>query len=150
MSAISMLTGRSSGETKSAQPLDTLVGKSGGRDFGNGDFAKLFAQPTATPPVLNKPADKPADWDVSKLDKPAANPEKLRETFNEFVGSVAFGQMLSSMRKTVGKTPYMHGGRAEEVFQNQLDQELSKQMTESSAAQFADPMFKLFQLQRTA
>jgi flagellar protein FlgJ len=145
MSAVSMLTGRTSGEAKSSKPLDTLLGKSGGSDF-----SKLLSNATDVPPALEPAAASPADWNASKLDKPAKDPQKLRDTFNEFVGNVVFGQMLSSMRKTVGKAPYMHGGRAEEVFQNQLDQELSKQLTESSAAQFADPMFDLFQLQRTA
>jgi peptidoglycan hydrolase FlgJ len=139
MSAVSMLTGRTSGENKSANPLDTLLGGS-----SSSDFSKLLAQTSdAAPPALGPPPS-------SKLDQPAKNPEKLRETFNEFVGNVVFGQMLSSMRKTVGKTPYMHGGRAEEVFQNQLDQELTKHLTEASADQFADPMFELFQLQRAS
>ena len=72
-----------------------------------------------------------------------------RDTFRQFVGETVFGQMLSSMRKTVEKTPYMHGGRAEEVFQGQLDQELSTKITEQSAGRFADPMFELFMLQRS-
>ena len=41
--------------------------------------------------------------------------------------------MLGAMRDTVGKPAYFHGGRAEEVFQNQLDQVLSEHMTEAAA-----------------
>lgn len=77
-----------------------------------------------------------------KKDDPA------RQTFQQFVGETVFGQMLASLRKTVDKAPYMHGGRAEEVFQGQLDQELAKNLAESSADRFADPMFELFMLQR--
>jgi Rod binding domain-containing protein len=73
---------------------------------------------------------------------------ELRETFRQFVGETVFGQMMSSMRSTVKQTPLMHGGRGEEVFQKQLDQELAKQLATKSADRFADPMFDLFMLQR--
>lgn len=70
--------------------------------------------------------------------------EELREAFDQFVGETFFTQMLSSMRKTVGKPAYFHGGRGEEVFQGQLDQILAQRMTEASASQFTGPMFELF------
>ncbi|MGC3967095.1 MAG: rod-binding protein [Pirellulales bacterium] len=79
--------------------------------------------------------------------KTAENSE-LRETFDKFVGEVFFGQMMESMRKTVGKPAYMHGGRGEEVFQKQLDQVFSEEMTKASASQFSEPMFELFTLNR--
>jgi len=50
--------------------------------------------------------------------------------------------MLKAMRATVGKPAYFHGGRAEEVFQGQLDQQLAEHLTEASAAKFAEPMFE--------
>jgi flagellar protein FlgJ len=74
---------------------------------------------------------------------------ELRKAFDTFVGEVFFGQMLSSMRKTVGKPAYFHGGRGEEVFQGQLDQVLAGKLTEASASQFTGPMFNLFQLSRS-
>lgn len=74
---------------------------------------------------------------------------ELRNAFDTFVGEVFFGQMLSSMRKTVGKPAYFHGGRGEEVFQGQLDQVLAGKLTEASASQFTGPMFNLFQLSRS-
>jgi hypothetical protein len=74
---------------------------------------------------------------------------ELREAFDTFVGEVFFGQMLSSMRKTVGKPAYFHGGRGEEVFQGQLDQMIASKLTEASASQFTGPMFNLFQLSRS-
>lgn len=76
------------------------------------------------------------------------SPDELQEKFTEFVGQTFFGSVLSSMRKTVGKPAYMHGGRGEEVFQQQLDAQLVQELTKSSADQFADPMFDLFQMQR--
>jgi len=77
----------------------------------------------------------------------AQNPE-LRKAFDTFVGETFFGQLLQSMRKTVGKPAYFNGGRAEEIFQQQLDQVLAKKVSESSADKFSGPMFELFTLQR--
>ena len=74
--------------------------------------------------------------------------DELKEAFTDFVGQTLFGTMLASMRKTVGKPAYMHGGRTEEVFQKQLDQKLVEELTDSSASSIADPMFELFQLPR--
>ena len=77
----------------------------------------------------------------------AQNPE-LRQAFDAFVGETFFGQLLHSMRKTVGKQAYFNGGRAEEIFQQQLDQVLAKKVSESSADKFSGPMFELFTIQR--
>ncbi|MBX3415428.1 MAG: rod-binding protein [Pirellulales bacterium] len=77
-----------------------------------------------------------------------ADDPRLREVFDEFVGEAFFSTMLKSMRSTLGKTPYFHGGRAEEMFTQQLDQTLTKEMTKASAHQIADPMYDLFALSR--
>jgi Rod binding domain-containing protein len=70
------------------------------------------------------------------------NTAELRKNFTQFVGEAFYGQMLKSMRATVGKPAYFHGGRAEEVFQGQLDQEMAQHLTETSADKFAEPMFE--------
>lgn len=75
---------------------------------------------------------------------------ELKDAFTDFVGQTMFGSMLASMRKTVGKPAYMHGGRTEEVFQQQLDQRIVEELTDASADKIADPMFDLFNLQRTS
>ena len=75
--------------------------------------------------------------------------EELRGAFTDFVGQTLFGTMLASMRKTVGKPAYMHGGRTEEVFQQQLDQIIVEDMTDASADSLAGPMFDLFTMQRS-
>ncbi|GAA4434307.1 MULTISPECIES: rod-binding protein [Bremerella] len=69
---------------------------------------------------------------------------QLRAKFDQFVGESMFGQMLKSMRESTGKPAYFHGGRAEEVFQSQLDQLLVSEISEASAEQISDPMFELF------
>ena len=68
--------------------------------------------------------------------------DELREKFTQFVGETFYGQMIKSMRSTVGKPAYFHGGQAEEVFQGQLDQKLAEHLTEATADQFAEPLFK--------
>lgn len=80
---------------------------------------------------------------------PKLNSPDAREAFDQFVGETFYGQMLASMRKTVGKPAYFHGGRAEEIFQGQLDQTLGEQLAKASAGSFSGPMFELFSLQRT-
>ena len=71
------------------------------------------------------------------------SPEDVRQAFTQFVGQTFFGQMMKAMRSTVGKPAYFHGGRGEEVFQSQLDQTLAEHMTDASAEQFSDPLFRL-------
>ena len=80
--------------------------------------------------------------------KVAGNDDELQKTFQDFVGQTFFGQMIASMRSTQEDAPYFNGGRAEKIFQGQLDQVLAEDLSDSSAAQFSDPMFKLFQLHR--
>ena len=79
---------------------------------------------------------------------PAGGSEELREAFGDFVGQTLFGTLMSSMRQSVGKPAYMHGGRTEEVFQQQLDQRLVAEIADASREQVADPLFELFQMQR--
>ena len=69
--------------------------------------------------------------------------KQVRQAFRDYVGQTFFGQMLKSMRSTLEKPPYFHGGQTEEVFQSQLDQTLAEKMTQASADQIADPMFRL-------
>ena len=73
---------------------------------------------------------------------------ELNDAFSDFVGQTFFGQLIASMRKTVQKPAYFHGGRAEEVFQGQLDQMLSERISDVSREQFAEPMYELFMMQR--
>jgi hypothetical protein len=103
----------------------------------------IAAAPTPTSPPRGT-------WSTNALtsDAKAAEQSELQEAFTEFVGQTLFGSMLASMRKTVGKPAYMHGGRTEEVFQKQLDQKIVEELTEASAETIANPMFELFNLQQ--
>jgi len=73
---------------------------------------------------------------------------EVRRAFQSFVGQTLFGQMLQAMRKTVGKPAYFHGGRAEEIFQSQLDQVLAEKISDASAEKLSGPMFELFAMKR--
>lgn len=67
-----------------------------------------------------------------------------REVFDTFFGETFYGQMLKSLRSTAHKPAYFHGGRAEEIFQGQLDQMLAQELTRSDASQMTDAMFQAF------
>lgn len=71
------------------------------------------------------------------------NEKRFREVLHQFVGQTLFGQMLKSMRATQEKNPYFHGGRAEEIFQSQLDMVLTDKMTQATSKTLSEPMYKL-------
>ena len=82
---------------------------------------------------------------------PAASKEKdaaVHKAFNTFVGETFYGQMLQAMRKSVGQAAYFHGGQAEEIFTQQLDQILASTLAETSADKLSDPMYQLFMVGR--
>jgi hypothetical protein len=97
--------------------------------------------PEATTSIANRPT-------LSKPSGAKGDDPQLRPTFDAFVGETLFGQMLKQMRKSVAKTPYCHGGRTEEVFQQQLDQVLAEKMSRSSADKLTGPMYELYTLNR--
>ncbi len=74
--------------------------------------------------------------------------DKLKEAFQDFVGQTFFAEMIKACRSSQQPSAYFHGGRAEEIFQGQLDQVLAEELSESSASKIADPMFDLFMLKR--
>ncbi|MCL2743123.1 MAG: rod-binding protein [Planctomycetaceae bacterium] len=79
-----------------------------------------------------------------KEEKPLTDDEQLfKDVLHQFVGQTLFGQMLKAMRATQQKNPYFDGGRAEEIFQGQLDMILTDQMTKSASGSLSDPMYKL-------
>jgi peptidoglycan hydrolase FlgJ len=106
-------------------------------------------RPAAEPPPALA-AQPPAAERPGQMPSPQLPEEGLREAFNDFVGQTLFGQMLASMRSSQQKPAYLHGGRAEEIFQGQLDQLLTEELAKSSASSVADPMFELFLLQRSS
>ena len=84
---------------------------------------------------------------MRQADKAGENDE-IRSKFEAVLGEMLFGQLFKAMRKTVGKPAYFHGGRAEEIFSQQLDQVLAQKIAETSADQFVGPMYDLFMMGR--
>ena len=73
---------------------------------------------------------------------------EVREQFQNILGELLFGQMLKSMRKTVGEPAYFNGGRAEEIFTEQLDQHIARSMSKTQGEQFVGPMYELTMMGR--
>jgi peptidoglycan hydrolase FlgJ len=92
------------------------------------------------------PANDVQEANGRRLQEADPKQAKMREKFDTFVGETFYGQLLGQMRKTVDKAAYFNGGRAEEIFQGQLDQMISGEMAKASAHSFSGPMFELFSL----
>ncbi len=110
----------------------------------------IASQRAATQPPASLVDPAPSGQLTGQVISGQVHEEGLREAFNDFVGQTLFGQMLASMRSSQQKPAYLHGGRAEEIFQGQLDQLLTEELAKSSASSVADPMFELFLLQRSS
>ena len=54
---------------------------------------------------------------------------------------------MKSMRSTLDKPAYFHGGRGEEVFQGEMDRIFVEELSAATASDVSGPMFELFQLQ---
>ncbi|BBO31884.1 rod-binding protein [Lacipirellula parvula] len=67
---------------------------------------------------------------------------QLQNAFQDFVGKSFYGEMMKSMRSTLGEPAYFNGGNAEKIFQQQLDHQLADEMTKSNAGDLAGAMFK--------
>ncbi len=100
------------------------------------------------PVAASSVAPWPVPPSVADASRPEQNDTELRQAFDRAMGETLFAQMLKSMRRTVGKPAYFHGGRAEEVFQQQLDQVMAEKLSQATAEQFTGPMFELFTTQR--
>jgi peptidoglycan hydrolase FlgJ len=96
-------------------------------------------------PISLDPLSGSGDWRklhaANSKEAQAQKEEKLHATFTQFVGETFYGQMIKSMRSTVGHAAYFNGGQGEKIFQGMLDQTFAQQMTKASADRFANPMF---------
>lgn len=109
------------------------------------NIASTLASNTATQDYNFPKVESAADRfrDASKTTpKSVSDAQKVHDKFSEFVGEAFYGQMMKSMRSTVGKPAYFNGGRGEEVFQGQLDQQMAQEFARQSGDRFAEPMFE--------
>lgn len=130
---------------------DSLLSRAKGLEGKS--FADAFLGDISQNPAMNTATEQTATANTfSDTDKrnsrDAKHGDELKEAFQNFVGQTLFSQMISSLRSSQEGSAYFNGGRAEKIFQGQLDQILSEEMTKASASQLAEPMYDLFQLQR--
>ena len=69
---------------------------------------------------------------LEQIKGPGSKEEKdLLHAAQEFESFFTY-MLLKEMRKTVSETPLFHGGRAEEIFRDMLDEEMAKDMAHTS------------------
>jgi peptidoglycan hydrolase FlgJ len=83
----------------------------------------------------------PIDDSASTTSQPS---DELRKAFSDFVGQTFFGELIKSYRSTQQPAAYFHGGRAEKIFQGQLDQMFAEELSDRSSEKIAEPMFQQF------
>lgn len=110
---------------------------------GSESFAALLRRTSAadTPEVAG---DASLTSPMGQAGQPTEDGDsELKHQFTTFVGQTLFGQLFKAMRSSLGKPAYFHGGRTEEVFQQQLDQVLADRMTLAQGGRYAQAMYDL-------
>lgn len=69
---------------------------------------------------------------------------KLRDTIDRVMGLVFYGPLLRTMRSSSLKGTVGHGGRGEEIFQNQLDQVFAERTGQASSHGLNETIFNRF------
>lgn len=70
--------------------------------------------------------------DITRNAESAREDGQLKKVCQDFE-SIFIYLMMKEMRKTVTETKLFHGGRAEEIFRDMMDEELSKDMAKAPA-----------------
>lgn len=73
--------------------------------------------------------------------------EKLQQTFQETVAGLFFGELVKSLRSTVGEPAYLHGGQAERMFESQMDQYLVEDLAQSTGQGLVGDLYRQFRVQ---
>lgn len=99
---------------------------------------------SAIAPINSAPPISPALFASShRLNAPVVQAPSLKEQFDQTLGTLFYGELVKSLRKTVGKPAYLHGGQAEDMFQSQLDQHVVDRLAKS-APLFSGALFERF------
>jgi flagellar protein FlgJ len=69
------------------------------------------------------------------------DPERLRGAARE-LEAYFLNVLITEMRKTIPTTPLLHGGKAEEIFQGFLDEELSQELARTGQLGLADYIYE--------
>ena len=70
--------------------------------------------------------------------------DKLKATFQDFTAGTFYKEMLKSLQKMHNKPAYIYGGRAEKIFQGQMDQEVAENLAHKQGGQFTGPLLQGF------
>ena len=82
------------------------------------------------------------DGTMNKLSRKHQHDDKrLRDSCVE-MESIFVGKMLKEMRKTVHKSDWLHGGYAEEIFEDMLYDEYALNISRNSKLGLADMLYK--------
>ena len=112
---------------------------------GDGSFQKVLQQGNQ---LVGKTKDSVAEGSVAERSvAEERDPAELDKAFNQFVGESLYGQLMKTLRESTGEVPYFNGGRAEKMFQAQLDQKITQRLAEESGHELTGPMLDLFHLQ---
>lgn len=84
------------------------------------------------------------------LNQAGKNAPELKEAFQDFVAGTFYKQMFKAFRSAQNKPAYFHGGQAEEMFQAQLDQQISEDLAKGQGSTFSDTLFSAFSRQLNA
>lgn len=83
-------------------------------------------------------------------DRPGGPPDTVRTAFREFVVGTFYQQMLKALRSTQDGPAYFHGGRAEEMFQSRMDQQVAQDLASRHDGAFSEDLFEAFSRQLRA
>ena len=75
---------------------------------------------------------------------PATRDVEVREKFQDFVAGTFYKTMLKALRQGQQKPAFMHGGQAEDIFQQHMDQQFAEQLASSHGNAFADNLFQQY------
>jgi len=92
----------------------------------------------------------PAAQAPTQLQQPQQESSELKEAFQKFVAGTFYKEMFKALRSGQGKPAYFHGGQAEEMFQSQLDQQISEDLATGQGSAFSDTLFSSFSRQMNA
>ncbi len=70
--------------------------------------------------------------------------QDLKSAFTDFTAGTFYKEMLKSLHKMHGKPAYLHGGKTEELFQGQLDQQISEDLAHKRGSALADSLYQAF------
>ena len=73
-----------------------------------------------------------------------SDPERLRAAAQE-LETYFLHMLIREMRKTIPPNPILHGGKAEEIYQDFLDEEMAGGLSRSNQLGLADSIYKSLQ-----